>query len=730
MRSARDVLNSFSVLYFFFFVCILFGHFKLLSGIIPFSNAHFPLCNLNVAFIQSVLTLTYYKCPSSMNTYAPLDSGSCFPPINESAGFVCSYMKQHCTNLSNRYLSYYYCGKVSYPLVSQFVLALFFVVAIVFLFFALGILASDYLTPNLEYLSKLLHLDERMAGLTLLSLANGAPDISSTYAAMRSHSVSLAIGELLGSVNFELTMVIGCMAMVKPFRVSNSVIFRDLVVFGLLILLTLWFLSDGKITRIESLLMVASYFLFIFLSWFGPKIFTDDIQNEETRSPPTFNGVVKPDESSFMTNPRTDLSMLRLTQSIENMEQKKPYRLSLVDSLRLAFVRWHHKEEAAPDSANSVLTEPIIPSMVVTDGQNEPLSSPIRPQLSSSFASAPELRTADNFKSITCIDSAFSDEQQNPNVLEVPTRSRGNSYGSTSSSNESVCSYGSAILSAVGIPVDSYSTYEPERQLLYRIIPRWSNIHVQGSFWSTVINILTLPYVVLFNILVPVPIPEKVRSDVREEEKLRSMSLFCIQLLVILLIFCWRHFELPVIVLSLIFMTAIFLLHVFSSSFYSAIFEPLASFVGFLSVLYLIVFTASGIVGILKDAAVVYNVKESLLGLTVLSLGNSVGDLVTNTTLASLGFALTGLNSCFGSPLLYVLFGIGLNSIVVSFTEHKNDITFQVDRSLLFTAYSIIFILVFYMIAIPLTNWRFNRKIGLLSMVIWVIVTMLNIYLG
>ncbi len=664
-----------------------------------------------------------------MNPYTLFDVGSCSPPTNQSARFTCTYLKQHCATFSKKYLSYYYCGTVLHPVVSQVVLVIFFILAIVVLFFALGILASDYLTPNLEYLSKFLHLDERMAGLTLLSLANGAPDISSTYVAMSSRAVSLAIGELLGSANFELTMVIGCMAVVKPFRVSNSVIFRDLAVFGFLILLTLWFLSDGKITRTESLLMVAAYFIFIILSWLSPKIFTDDTIEDDVCNSPTLEETVKSDGSSFMAK---DLSMLRLTQSIEHIERKKPYRLSLVESLKLAFVRWHRKASIPADPTDSVLTEPAIPSMIViTDSQDDHVPLPKRPDWGPSFASAPELQTTSDFTPVTYVRSTSpNDDQSDPNTLQVPIRSRCDSYGSTSASNESVCSNRSAILSAVGIPVDSYATYEPEKRIIYRFVPRWSNIHVSDSGWSTVINILTLPYIVLFNVLIPVPIPERVRLEIREEEKSRSMSVFCIQLLVILLVFCIRHLEIPAIMFSLAAMTIVGLLHVFWPSVYSVIFEPLASFVGFLSVLDLIVLTASGIVGVLKDAAVIYEVKESLLGLTVLSLGNSVGDLVTNTTLASLGFALTGLNSCFGSPLLYTLFGIGLNSIVVSITENRTEITFEVDRSLLFTAYSIIFVLVFYLIAIPLTGWKFNRKIGVLSMTIWVVVTMLNIYLG
>lgn len=70
---------------------------------------------------------------------------------------------------------------------------------LIFLFAFVGITASDFFSPNLATLSSRLGLSEAVAGSTLLAFGNGSPDVFSTFAALRSNSGLLAVGELLGA---------------------------------------------------------------------------------------------------------------------------------------------------------------------------------------------------------------------------------------------------------------------------------------------------------------------------------------------------------------------------------------------------------------------------------------------------------------------------------------------------------------------------------------------------
>lgn len=54
----------------------------------------------------------------------------------------------------------------------------------------------------------------------------------------------------------------------------------------------------------------------------------------------------------------------------------------------------------------------------------------------------------------------------------------------------------------------------------------------------------------------------------------------------------------------------------------------------------------------------------AILGLTVLAIGNSVGDWVADTAVARAGEPGMGVASCFGSPLLNDVLGLSVALIV------------------------------------------------------------------
>jgi len=68
-------------------------------------------------------------------------------------------------------------------------------------FSVLGSTAEDFFSPSLEMFSTTLHLPPRFAGVTLLALGNGAPDVSSTISAINSTAdgYKLSLGALTGA---------------------------------------------------------------------------------------------------------------------------------------------------------------------------------------------------------------------------------------------------------------------------------------------------------------------------------------------------------------------------------------------------------------------------------------------------------------------------------------------------------------------------------------------------
>ena len=64
----------------------------------------------------------------------------------------------------------------------------------------------------------------------------------------------------------------------------------------------------------------------------------------------------------------------------------------------------------------------------------------------------------------------------------------------------------------------------------------------------------------------------------------------------------------------------------------------------------------------------------AILGLTVLAIGNSVGDWVADTAVARAGKPGMGIASCFGSPLLNDVLGLSVALLVGEHYTHVHCI--------------------------------------------------------
>ena len=131
------------------------------------------------------------------------------------------------------------------------------------LFSTIGIAASDFFCINLSTIASILGMSESMAGVTFLAFGNGSPDVFSTFAAMKTHSGSLAVGELIGAAGFITAVVAGSMALVRPFKVARKSFVRDVGFFIVAASFSMVFLADGHLHLWECAVMVAFYVFYV-----------------------------------------------------------------------------------------------------------------------------------------------------------------------------------------------------------------------------------------------------------------------------------------------------------------------------------------------------------------------------------------------------------------------------------------------------------------------------------
>ena len=144
------------------------------------------------------------------------------------------------------------------------------VLFLILLFRILGSTAEEFFSPGLEMMSLKLGLPERFAGVTLLALGNGAPDVASTVNAIlndRKNGYKMALGELLGSGLVASTVIVGAVAFVANGVVCRGALVRDVAIFIATMVVVYLAFNDGTITTGKFMLLSDCISPMFVLSW-------------------------------------------------------------------------------------------------------------------------------------------------------------------------------------------------------------------------------------------------------------------------------------------------------------------------------------------------------------------------------------------------------------------------------------------------------------------------------
>jgi sodium/potassium/calcium exchanger 6 len=166
----------------------------------------------------------------------------------------------------------------------------------------------------------------------------------------------------------------------------------------------------------------------------------------------------------------------------------------------------------------------------------------------------------------------------------------------------------------------------------------------------------------------------------------------------------------------------------------------LLCFLGFVVAIAWISTIANEVVGVLKAIGVILGISDAILGLTIFAVGNSLGDLVADITVARLGYPVMALSACFGGPMLNILLGIGLSGLYMTITQandkhakHPNKklkykpYEIEVSGTLVVSGITLLVTLVGLLIAVPMNKWIMSRRIGWGLIILWSISTVVNL---
>ncbi|XP_017314255.1 mitochondrial sodium/calcium exchanger protein isoform X2 [Ictalurus punctatus] len=242
----------------------------------------------------------------------------------------------------------------------------------------------------------------------------------------------------------------------------------------------------------------------------------------------------------------------------------------------------------------------------------------------------------------------------------------------------------------------------------------WRRIH-----WGwKVLKICQLPFEVVLLLTVPV-----VDTDKREHNWKRPLN--CVHLitgpLVCVLTFNSGTYglyliegEFPVWLLTALvgaFLSGI--VYYSTTNEHRPLYHFLFALLGFIVSALWINTVASEVVSVLHLLGIVLRLSNTVLGLTLLAWGNSIGDCFADITIARQGYPRMAISACFGGIIFNMLFGVGLGCLLQMFKVH--DFVMLESEGLLcwVLAAALGLSLVFSFVLVPLQCFHLSRAYGI-----------------
>lgn len=145
-----------------------------------------------------------------------------------------------------------------------------FPIFLIIIGFASLIFGANWLVDGASSLARKYKISDLVIGLTIVAFGTSAPElVVNSIASFQGHS-DIVMGNIIGSNNFNLFIILGIAGLIFPIAVQSSTVWREIPI-SLLAALLLLLLGNGillstvpEISRMDGVLLFASFLLFLF----------------------------------------------------------------------------------------------------------------------------------------------------------------------------------------------------------------------------------------------------------------------------------------------------------------------------------------------------------------------------------------------------------------------------------------------------------------------------------
>lgn len=131
--------------------------------------------------------------------------------------------------------------------------------------FALLIKGADFFVDGASSVAGIMKVPSVIVGLTIVSIGTSCPEAAVSISAGLSGNADISLGNVIGSNIFNLLMVIGICAIVKPVPSPKEILGRDMIWNIAVAILMFVFMLGLKVQRYEGIILLAGIVTYIFI---------------------------------------------------------------------------------------------------------------------------------------------------------------------------------------------------------------------------------------------------------------------------------------------------------------------------------------------------------------------------------------------------------------------------------------------------------------------------------
>ena len=114
-------------------------------------------------------------------------------------------------------------------------------------------------------LASVLNIPIFIVGLVIISIGTTLPELSLSFESLKKHQVSIFLGNVLGSIIANATLVVGLAAVITPIKIMASSGFLPAAAFYIVIFIVFYHFTKTKhrLDRWEAAVLLILYFSFV-----------------------------------------------------------------------------------------------------------------------------------------------------------------------------------------------------------------------------------------------------------------------------------------------------------------------------------------------------------------------------------------------------------------------------------------------------------------------------------